>query len=206
MTSPIKTQQQQQPQQQHPPLAQTVSNTDSDFFVIDMDRPLPPPLSYHLDVTYDTTRHAYLSLLEDLKTVEKWTALPSMSVAALVRLGLIHKRLGAHDLALEAFETALTIGWSFRGCRELCFLHVHAGKVRQALDLADRSLRHLTHRWGTSYPDWQLRAALWRLVGRKGLKHVLHILENLQTVNDWHPFLRRCLEDSPFHQVDNSSL
>lgn len=177
-----------------------------DFFVIDMDTPLPSPLAYQLDVTYDTVRYAYLSLLEDLRTVEKWTFLPSMSVAALVRLGLIHKRLGAHDLALEAFETAMTLGWSFRGCRELCFLHVQAGKVRQALECADRNLRHLTHRWSTSYPDWQLRAALWRLVSRKSLKHVLHILENLQTVNDWHPFLRRSLEDAPYHQVDNSSL
>lgn len=177
-----------------------------DFHVIDMNAPLPPPLAYNLDVTYDTTKHAYLSLLEDIRTVERWTVLPSMSVAALVRLGLIHKRLGAYDLALEAFETAITLGWSFRGCRELCFLHVQAGKVRQALECADRSLRHLTHRWGTSYPDWQLRSALWRVVARKSLKHVLHILENLQEVNDWHPFLRRCLEDAPYHQVDNSGM
>jgi tetratricopeptide (TPR) repeat protein len=189
------------------PRAKNESSDDHpDFFVIDVDKPLPPPLSYHLDVTYDTVRHAFLSLLEDLKTVERWTALPSMSVAALVRLGLIHKRLGAYDLALEAFETALTLGWSFRGCRELCFLHVQAGKVRQALECADRSLRHLTHRWGTSYPDWQLRAALWRVVARRGLKHVLHILENLQDVNDWHPFLRRALEDAPYHQVDYASM
>jgi tetratricopeptide (TPR) repeat protein len=190
--------------------SETVSGSESaedpEFFVIDMNQPLPPPLAYNLDVTYDTTRHAYLSLLEDLGTVEKWTVLPAMSVAALVRLGLIHKRLGAYDLALEAFETAITLGWSFRGCRELCFLHVQAGKVRQVLESTDRSLRHLTHRWGTSYPDWQLRAALWRVVARKSLKHVLHILENLQEVNDWHPFLRRCLEDAPYHQVDNSSL
>lgn len=182
------------------------SDGSEDFHVIDMDSPLPPPLTYHLDVSYDTLRHAYLSLLEDLRTVERWIAGPSMSVAALVRLGLIHKRLGAYDLALECFETALTVGWSFVGCRELCFLHVQTGKVRQTLECADRSLRHLTHRWGTSYPDWQLKAALWRIVSRKGLKHVLHILENLQEVNDWHPFLRRCLEDAPYHQVDNSSL
>lgn len=178
----------------------------SDFTIIDMNQPLPPPLNWHLDVSYDTLRHSYLSLMEDLRTVERWIVGPTMSVAALVRLGLIHKRLGAHDLALESFETALTIGWSFSGCRELCFLHVQVGKVRQALECADRSLRHLTHRWGTSYPDWQLRSALWRIVGRKGLKHVLHILENLQEVNDWHPFLRRCLEDAPYHLVDNSSL
>lgn len=182
------------------------SEIASEFTVIDMDQPLPPPLNWHLDVSYDTLRHSYLSLMEDLRTIERWIVGPSMSVSALVRLGLIHKRLGAYDLALESFETALTIGWSFSGCRELCFLHVQTGKVRQALECADRTLRHLTHRWGTSYPDWQLKAALWRIVARKGLKHVLHILENLQEVNDWHPFLRRCLEDSPYHQVDNSAL
>lgn len=181
------------------------SASPAEFTEIEMNQS-SPPLAWHLDVSYDTLRHSYLSLMDDLRTVERYFASPTMSVAGLVRLGLIHKRLGAYDLALESFETALTIGWSFTGCRELCFLHVQIGKVRQALECADRSLRHLTHRWGTSYPDWQLRSALWRIVSRKGLKHVLHILENLQEVNDWHPFLRRCLEDAPYHLVDNSAL